>query len=331
MRKFHTVFNRHRTASRGLAALLLLGFAGLAAAVYPERSIRVVMPFPAGGTVDVVARLVADEMTRTLGKPLVFEYRPGAGGILATETVARAAPDGYTILVTTPSHTINPALRAKLPFDTEQDLTPVSLMANVPELLVAHPAAPFNTLAEMLAYTKANPDRVNYSSAGTGTLPHITMELLLRRAGVKVAHIPYKGAAPALSDLLAGSIQLKMDTYVTSSQHLAAGRLKVLATAGTARLAQLPNLPTIAESGFPGYEGYLWIGAVAPRGTPAEAVSALSSAIAQAIKVPRVVDRLRVDGIELAPGGPEYLGRLITREIAQWTRIVREANISATD
>jgi tripartite-type tricarboxylate transporter receptor subunit TctC len=331
MRKFHTVFNRHRTASRGLAALLLLGFGGLAAAVYPERSIRVVMPFPAGGTVDVVARLVADEMTRTLGKPLVFEYRPGAGGILATETVARAAPDGYTILVTTPSHTINPALRAKLPFDTEQDLTPVSLMANVPELLVAHPAAPFNTLAEMLAYTKANPDRVNYSSAGTGTLPHITMELLLRRAGVKVAHIPYKGAAPALSDLLAGSIQLKMDTYVTSSQHLAAGRLKVLATAGTARLAQLPNLPTIAESGFPGYEGYLWIGAVAPRGTPAEAVSALSSAIAQAIKVPRVVDRLRVDGIELAPGGPEYLGRLITREIAQWTRIVREANISATD
>jgi tripartite-type tricarboxylate transporter receptor subunit TctC len=309
----------------------LLGCAGAATAAYPERPIRVVMPFPAGGTVDVVARLIADEMTRTLGKPLVFEYRPGAGGILATETAARATPDGYTILVTTPSHTINPALRAKLPFDTEQDLIPVSLMANVPELLVAHPATPFNTLAEMLAYTKANPDRVNYSSAGTGTLPHITMELLLRRAGVKVAHIPYKGAAPALSDLLAGSIQLKMDTYVTAAQHLAAGKLKVLATAGTARLAQLPNLPTIAESGFPGYEGYLWIGALAPRGTPAEALGALSGAIAQAVKLPRVVDRLRADGIELAPGGPEYLGRLITREIAQWTRIVREASISATD
>jgi tripartite-type tricarboxylate transporter receptor subunit TctC len=289
------------------------------------------MPFPAGGTVDVVARLIADEMGKTLGKPLVFEYKPGASGILATETAARAAPDGYTILVTTPSHTINPALRAKMPFDTEQDLVPVSLMANVPELLVAHPATPFNSVAEMVTYTRANPDRVNYSSAGTGTLPHITMELLLRRAGVKVTHIPYKGAAPALSDLLAGSIQLKMDTYVTSAQHLAAGKLKVLATAGTARLAQLPNVPTVAESGFPGYEGYLWIGMVAPRGTPAEAVNALSGAIAQAIKVPRVAERLRSDGIELAPGGAEYFGRLISREIAQWTRVVREANISAAD
>jgi tripartite-type tricarboxylate transporter receptor subunit TctC len=317
--------------ARGAFAALLLGFSGLALAVYPERPIRVVMPFPAGGTVDVVARLIADEMGKTLGKPLVFEYKPGAGGILATETTARAAPDGYTVLVTTPSHTINPALRTKMPFDTEQDLIPVSLMANVPELLVAHPATPFNSLSEMLAYTRANPDRVNYSSAGTGTLPHITMELLLRRAGVKVTHIPYKGAAPALSDLLSGSIQLKMDTYVTSAQHLAAGKLKVLATAGTARLAQLPNVPTIAESGFPGYEGYLWIGMVAPRGTPAEAVNALSGAIAQATKVPRVAERLRSDGIELAPGGAEYLGRLISREIAQWTRVVREANISATD
>ena len=319
------------TALRGAFAAFLLGLAGLAMATYPERPIRVVMPFPAGGTVDVVARLIADEMGKTLGKPLVFEYKPGAGGILATETTARAAPDGYTILVTTPSHTINPALRAKMPFDTEQDLVPVSLMANVPELLVAHPATPFNSVAEMVTYTRANPDRVNYSSAGTGTLPHITMELLLRRAGVKVTHIPYKGAAPALSDLLAGSIQLKMDTYVTSAQHLAAGKLKVLATAGTTRLVQLPNVPTIAESGFPGYEGYLWIGMVAPRGTPGEAVNALSAAIAQAIKVPRVAERLRADGIELAPGGPEYLGRLISREIAQWTRVVREAGISATD
>jgi len=331
MRRCPMIADFRLISARSACAALLLGLTGLAAAAYPERPIRVVMPFPAGGTVDVVARLIADEMGKTLGKPLVFEYKPGAGGILATETTARATPDGYTILVTTPSHTINPALRAKLPFDTEQDLVPVSLMANVPELLVAHPATPFNSVAEMVAYTRANPDKVNYSSAGTGTLPHITMELLLRRAGVKVTHIPYKGAAPALSDLLAGAIQLKMDTYVTSAQHLAAGKLKVLATAGTARLAQLPNVPTIAESGFPGYEGYLWIGMVAPRGTPAEAVNALSGAVAQAIKVPRVVERLRADGIETAPGGAEYLGRLISREIAQWTRVVREAGISATD
>lgn len=303
----------------------------LAGAAWPERPIKVYMPFPAGGTVDVVTRLITEEMSRSLGKPLVIEYRPGAAGMLATELTARAPADGYTIMVTTPSHTINPALRPKMSFDTEKDLVAVSLMANVPELLVAHPAAPFNTLTEMLAYVKANPDRINYSSAGTGTLPHITMELLLRRAGVRVVHIPYKGAAPALTDLLAGSIQLKYDTYVTSAQHLTAGKLKVLATAGSARLQQLPNVPTVAESGFPGYEGYLWIGAIAPRGTPPEVIRTLSDAVAQAIKSPRVQERLRADGIETAPGGPEHMGRLIAQEIAQWTRIAREANITAAD
>lgn len=316
----------HRTI-----ALTLLGAAWLAQAAYPERPVRVIMPFPAGGTVDVVARLIADEMSKSLGKPLVFDYRPGAGGVLATELAARAQPDGYTVMVTTPSHTINPALKPKLPFDTEHDLVAISLMANVPELLIAHPAAPFGTVAELVAYAKANPDKASYSSAGTGTLPHITMELLLRRAGVRALHVPYKGAAPALNDLLAGAVQLKMDTYVTSAQHAAAGKLKVLATAGTVRLAQMPNVPTVAESGFPGYEGYLWIGLIAPRGTPAEAVNALSGAVAQAVKTPRVVERLKSDGIETAPGGPEHFGRLITQEIRQWTRVVREANISATD
>ena len=313
------------------AAACALAAPMMAYAVWPERPIKLVMPFPAGGTVDVVTRLIAEEMGKTLGQPLVFDYRPCAAGVLATELAARAPADGYTILVTTPSHTINPALRAKLPFDTEADLVPVSLMANVPELLVAHPGVPFNTLAEMLAYVKANLDRINYSSAGTGTLPHITMELLLRRAGVKVTHIPYKGAAPALADLLAGSIQLKYDTYVTSAQHIAAGKLKVLATAGTARLPQLPAVPTVAESGFPGYEGYLWIGALAPRGVPAEAVTAVSNAIASAVKVPRVAERLRADGIELAPGGAAHFGRLIVQEIAQWKRVVREAGITAAD
>lgn len=328
-----TTANPHSRALRSASAciLVLTCAAGAARAAYPEKPIRVILPFPAGGTVDVVTRLVTDEMARTLGKPLVFDYRPGAGGMLATEMTARAQPDGYTILVTTPSHTINPALRAKMPFDTENDLVPVSLIANVPELLVAHPSLPFDTLGEMVSHAKANPDRMNYSSAGTGTLPHITMELLLSRAGVRVTHIPYKGAAPALNDLLAGSVQLKFDTYVTSSQHLAVGKLKVLATAGTARLPQLPSVPTIAESGFPGYEGYLWIGAVAPRGAPTDAIAVLAKAIAEAVAAPRVAERLRADGIELAPGGPEHLGRLISQEIRQWTRVVREANIRATD
>jgi len=309
----------------------LLALSSNAWAVYPERPIKVFLPFPPGGTVDVVSRLVCAEMSEILGKPVVIDYRPGAGGTLATEATARAPADGYTLLYTTPNHTINPALRAKLPFNTEADFVPVSLIANVPELLVAHPAAPFDTFQDFLRYAKANPGRLNYSSAGTGTLPHVTMELLLRRAGISVTHVPYKGAAPALTDLLAGVVQLKYDTYATSSQLAAMGKLKVLATAGAARLPQLPAVPTIAESGFPGYEGYLWIGAIAPRGMPAEAIAALSSAIAKAVRAPKVAERLRADGIEVPTGGPEHFGRLIDQELKLWARLVREANISATD
>jgi tripartite-type tricarboxylate transporter receptor subunit TctC len=315
---------------RGLTLALALAPAATWA-VFPDKPIKVLLPFPAGGTVDVVTRLIAEEMSKKLGQPLVMDYKAGAGGTLATDLAAKAPPDGYTVMVTTPSHTINPALRSNLPFHTERDLVPVSLMAAVPELLIAHPSAPFNTLAELIAYAKANPDKVNYSSAGTGTLPHITMELLMRQAGVRATHIPYRGAAPALNDLLAGNVMLKYDTWVTSAQHMQTGKLKVLATAGLGRLPQIPTVPTVAESGFSGYQGYLWIGMIAPKGTPNEAIQALSNAIAEAVKSPRVQERLRTDGIEMAPGGPEHFGRIISSEIPQWTRIVREANISASD
>src|SRR5258706_10536976 len=316
---------------RAIITCYLLTLSANAWADYPERPIKVLLPFPPGGTVDVVSRLVCAEMSEILGKPVVIDYRPGAGGTLATEATARAPADGYTLLYTTPNHTINPALRTKLPFNTEADFVPVSLIANVPELLVAHPAAPFDTFQDFLRYAKANPGRLNYSSAGTGTLPHVTMELLLRRADIRVTHVPYKGAAPALTDLLAGVVQLKYDTYATSSQLAASGKLKVLATAGVARLPQLPAVPTIAEAGFPGYEGYLWIGAVAPRGIPAEAVVVISSAIAKAVRAPKVAERLRADAIEIPTGGPEHFGRLIDQELKLWARLVREANISATD
>jgi tripartite-type tricarboxylate transporter receptor subunit TctC len=266
-----------------------------------------------------------------LGKPMVLDYRPGAAGIIASEAVARAPADGYTVLVTTPNHTINPALRQKMPFNTETDFIPVSLIGNVPELLIAHPSAPFDTVEGMVKYAKANPGKLSYSSAGTGTLPHITMELLLRQAGVQVAHVAYKGAAPALTDLLAGVVQLKYDTYATTSPLLPSGKVKVLATAGRARLPQLPKVATVAESGFPGYEGYLWIGVLAPRGTPAEAVALLASALARAARSPRVAARFQADGIETPTGGPEELGRLITRELALWARVVREARITVTD
>jgi tripartite-type tricarboxylate transporter receptor subunit TctC len=302
-----------------------------ALAAYPDRPVKVLMPFPPGGTVDVVTRLVCNEASERLGKPLVLDYRPGAAGIIASEAAARAPADGYTVLVTTPNHTINPALRQKMPFNTAADFLPVTLIGNVPELLIAHPSAPFDTLDGMVQYAKAHPGKLSYSSAGIGTLPYVTMELLLRQAGVQVTHVAYKGAAPALTDLLAGVVQLKYDTYATTSPLLPSGKVKVIATAGRARLPQLPNVATVAESGFPGYEGYLWIGVLAPRGTPAEAVSILSSALAGAARSPKVAARFQADGVETPAGGPEELGRLIARELALWARVVREAKITVSD
>jgi len=311
---------------------LLLALAGQSVlAAYPERPIRVIMPFPPGGTVDVLTRLVSTEAGETLGKPLVLEYKPGAGGTIATEAAARSAPDGYTILVTTPNHTINPALRTTLPFNTENDFVAVTLFANIPELLVAHPSVPFDSMDGFLKYAKANPGRLSYSSAGMGTLPHITMELLLRNAGLQVTHVPYKGAAPAFTDLLAGVVQLKYDTYATSAPMLRENKLKVLATAGRKRLPQLPSVPTVAESGFAGYEGYLWVGALAPRGTPRDAVAALSGALTRAARSPKVAARFEADGVEVPPAGPDELSRLIAQELKLWAKVVRDAHIKITD
>ena len=320
-----------RFAARIAATLAACAAVGSAAAAYPEKAIRVFLPFPPGGTVDVIARMVCAEAAERLGKPIVIEHRPGAGGILATEAAAKAPPDGYSLLITTPSHTINPALRPVLPFNTEADFVPLSLIASVPELLVAHPSAPFDSMDGLVKYAKANSGRLSYSSAGTGTLPHVTMELLLRRAGVRALHVPYKGAAPALTDLIAGVVQLKFDTYTTSAALLADGRLKVLATAGTTRLPRLPNVPTIAESGFPGYAGYLWIGALAPRGTPLDAVAALAGAFAASVRAPKIAERLQSDGVEVVGSDPAHFGRLIAEELKLWSRIARDANITATD
>jgi len=300
-----------------------------ALAEYPDRPIHLVIPFPPGGTVDVVARVVAARAADLLKASIVMDNKPGAGGSIATDAVAKAQPDGYTLLYTTPSHTINPAIYKKLPFDTEKDLIPVALVAAAPELLVAHPAAPFNTFAEFIAYAKANPGKLNYSHAGNGTLPHITMELLLRRARIQVVPVAYKGAAPAMNDLLAGVVQLKLDTYATSGQMISANRLKALAVASRQRLAQLPNVPTVAESGLPGYEGSLWMGVMAPAGTPAAIVDRVGRAFITAVKSPEVRERLTRDGVEIIGNDAASFGAQIKAELKQWSDLVRDAKITA--
>jgi tripartite-type tricarboxylate transporter receptor subunit TctC len=318
-----------RRFSPAAAVLLLLSatFPAPCFAQYPERPIRILTPFPPGGAVDLVTRLVTDLMTSNIGRSFVIEAKAGAGGILATDAVAKSAPDGYTLLITTPNHTINAALQPKLPYDTEKDLTPIAIMAAVPEVLVSHPAAPFNDFADFVQYARANPGKLNYSSAGIGTLPHITMELLLKSLKISVAHVPYRGAAPAMTDLLSGVVQLKLDTYATSMQHVEAGKLRMLAYGGRARSPLLPTIPTIAEMGVPGYEGVLWIGLMAPAKTPAAIIDALSQSVAKAITANDLVERFKRDGIDAIGGTPEQFRAQIAREIPQWRDVIQSANI----
>src|SRR5260370_20857872 len=235
-------------------------------AAFPERPIHIIVPFPPGGAFDLVTRLVTQRITEARGWSFIIESKAAAGGIVATDTVGKAAGDGYTVLIATPNHTMAAALRPRLPYDWERDVVPVAVIANVPGLLVSHPAAPFDSFSGFIAYAKENPGKLNYSSAGNGTLPHVTMELLLRRAGLEVVHVPYRGAAPAMTDLLAGVVQLKLDTFATSNDHVAAGKLRALAFARARRSSLTPQLPTVSQLGFPGYEGVLWIGMMAPAG-----------------------------------------------------------------
>jgi tripartite-type tricarboxylate transporter receptor subunit TctC len=309
------------------ASILLVAASDASFAQYPERSIRFILPFPPGGAVDVVTRLVADRMAADLGKPIVVESKPGAGGIIATDAVAKADKDGYTLLITTPNHTINAALNNKLPYDTEKDLTPISILAEVPEVLVSHPAAPFTDFKGFVSYAKANPGKLNYSSAGNGTLPHITMELLLKQTGTQVAHIPYRGAAPAMTDLLAGVVQLKLDTYATSNQHVAAGKLRNLAYAARTRSPLMPDVPTVAEMGLPGYEGVLWIGLIAPTGTPQAVLDKLHASAVRAMKTPELLERFKKEGVDAVAGTPEAFVAQIKREIPQWRDVAASSNI----
>ena len=295
-----------RILVRGLLVATALVAAGRLsiAGDYPEKPIRLFLPFPAGGAVDIVARVVTSRMAEQLGRPFVIDNRAGAGGVIATDATAKAAPDGYTLLLTSPNHTINAALNGKLPYDSERDLVPISIVAEVPELLVSHPAAPFTNFPGFVDYARKNPGKLNYASAGNGTLPHVTMELLLRRTGISVAHIPYRGAAPAMTDLLAGQVQVKMDTYTTSAPLIADGRLRALAIASRVRSALLPDIPTVAEMGVAGYEGILWIGLMAPAGTPKTIIDKLAAAARDAVRSPATAARLQHDGVDIGGGTP---------------------------
>jgi tripartite-type tricarboxylate transporter receptor subunit TctC len=308
----------------GMAALLASA-AGPALAQFPEQPIRVILPFPPGSSTDIVARLVTDKLASVLDSPVVLEYAPGAGGQLAAGQVLDSPADGYTLFFTTPNHTINPAIYPNIPFDTEADFAPISKVAQIPMLWVTNAQSGFDTWEGFVEYAKAHPGELSYGSAGNGTLPHVVTELVLSQLGVDVLHIPYQGGAPALVGLLGNEVQLKMDTIASSTPYMP-NEIKPLAIAGMERSPKLPDVPTINEY-LPGVQGILWMGVLAPAGTPDDVVATLANGLHEAVTDPDLVAKLDELGVEPVGSTPEEFGELIHNEVAQWKALVKERGL----
>lgn len=322
--------NRPVIIARLLALLLLPGaFAPaseVAAQGWPVRPVRVMVPYPPGGAVDVVTRLLAEKMGAALGAPVVVENKAGAAGLIGSEQVARAAPDGYSIVMATvSSHAIAPAVYRRMPYDPESDFTPISLTALTPYIITVNPAVPANSLRELIELARSTPGVLNFGSSGTGTTPHLAGELFATIAGVKLNHIPYKGSAPMVTDLLGNQVQIAFDNTVI--QHIRAGRLRGLAVTSTSRLAPVPDIPTAQEAGLAGYEAVGWMGLFGPKGLPPEIAGRLARESARAIDSPEVRERLAGLGFQGAGGTPEQLAVYLKAEIAKWARVVREARV----
>jgi tripartite-type tricarboxylate transporter receptor subunit TctC len=314
---------------RAIAALLLLAAAAPAVAEsYPARPIRIVAPFPAGGTVDILARLIGAKLQAAWGQPVVVDNRTGAGGNVGADVVAKAEPDGYTLLLTaSPPLSINVSLYRDLPFNPLTDFAAVSLLCEVPNLLEVNPALPARTVGELVAYAKAHPGALNYGSQGNGTTSHLAGELLKLRAGIDAVHVPYRGTAPVLNDLVAGKIEFAFDNLVSSLPLVRAGSLRALAIGSVKRSAALPDTPTLIESGFPDFESTAWFAIVAPARTPPDVVAKLSAASARALHDADVAARLGDLGAVTIASPPAALAERMRVEIDRWGAVVKAANI----
>jgi tripartite-type tricarboxylate transporter receptor subunit TctC len=309
----------------GAAALPTLSqIAG--AQTYPDRPVRWLVGYPAGGSADITARLVGQHLAGKLGQPFVIENRPGAGNNVATEAVVRAPADGYTLLLVNPANAINATLYDKLNFNFRQDIAPVGALMRVPNVAVVHPSVPAKTIPEFIAYAKANPGRINMASSGNGVPSHVAGELFKMMAGVDIVHVPYRGSAPALTDLLGGQVQVMFDPLPSSIEHIRSGRLRPLAMTTTTRSDVLPDIPTIGDF-LPGYEASTWFGAGVPRKTPAEIVNKLNKEINAAIADPKVSARLLELGGTVLAGSSADFGQLIARETEKWAKVIKFAGI----
>lgn len=315
-----------------VAGALTVVFAPLAqaqTAAYPDRPIRFVVPYPPGGGTDVIARIVQPRLQAVLGQSVLIDNRGGAGGSVGTEIVARAAPDGYTVLFTLSSHTINPAIFSKLTFDTIKDFRPVATVASLPQILVVNPSLPVNTVAELIAMAKAKPDSLSFASVGNGSPGHLAGELFKLRTGTEMTHVPYRGGGPAVVDVIGGQVPMLWVSIPAAAAFVNSGKLKPLAVSTVKRSAAFPTVPTVQEAGVPDFEVDSWYAMLVPAKTPQPIVDKLNKAINTVLADPNVKAQLLAQGSEGVGGTPEALGAVIAAEIPKWAKLVKDAKIKA--
>ena len=314
-----------------LTLALLSAVASFAQAqdAYPTKPIKIVVPFPPGGAADNFARLIGQKLGEAWAQPVVIENKPGAGGQIATQAVATAPADGHTLLVVTVGHADNPALYPRLPYDTEKDLLPVAKLATVPSVLVVNTAVPAQNLKELLALAKAQPGKLSYASSGNATTSHVSAALLGSLAGVEMLHVPYKGSAPAITDLISGQVQVMIDPLVSSAQHVKAGKLRALAISSPTRSPLAPDLPTMAEAGVPGYEFAAWFLLLAPARTPAPVVAKLNEQVARSLAAADLMERYTTMGAEAGRGSPAELQAFVAGEVKRYAKLVKDTGMKA--
>jgi tripartite-type tricarboxylate transporter receptor subunit TctC len=313
-----------------LAALFMLpGWAAAQSGAYPDKPVRFLVPYPPGGGTDVIARIVQERFQAALGQQVVIENKGGAGGSVGTDVVAKSAPDGYTVLFTLSSHTINPAIFAKLPFDTVKDFEPVGTVASLPQILVANPQFPANTVAELIALAKAKPDTLSFASVGNGSPGHLAGELFKVRTGTRMTHIPYRGGGPAVTDVMGGQVPLLWVSIPAAAQFVKTGKLKALGVSTLKRSAAFPDVPTMQEAGVPDFEVDSWYAMFVPARTPPAVIEKLNRALNSVVADPAIREKLLAQGSEGVGGTPQDLARAVAAELPKWAKLARDANIKA--
>jgi len=321
---------KFKTLSMGVcAAVMSVSSLAYAQADYPNKTITLVVPFPPGGVTDIAGREVARNLTKYLNQPVVVENKVGAGGNIGTQYVARSKPDGYTLgLLTVSAMSIAPHVTKNLGFNPSKDFTPLTNVITTDGAIVANVAAPYNTVQELIAFAKANPDKVNYASVGNGSIPHLTAEMFSQRAGIKMTHVPYKGAGPAMQDLLANQIPISFETSLaTALNNVASGRLKILALTGSQRSPAVPNVPTVAESGYPNFSAQGWFGLFGPANLPPNVVAALNKATTDALRDPEVIARFEKLGVRPDPQTPSDFTKFLAAESTKWGNVAKSIKL----